>query len=141
MNESQAFILALQTNTCSTIKQIPKSDLHNHFVLGGDRAYLKEKTKITITPIHTPLNSMSEMNRWSCENLGKHFDTRKMRQLLIEATFVQAKNDGVRVLEIGEDVWVLDAFFDHDINALIDAFEHAHNTIAPDIELRLQKMS
>ena len=61
-----------------------------------------------------------------------------MRQLLINATFEQAKLDGVSVLEIGEDVWALGTFFNHDIDALIDAFEQAHQRIAPDIELRLQ---
>lgn len=33
-----------------------------------------------------------------------------MRKLLIKAAFQQAKEDGVTVLEIGEDVWGLGEF-------------------------------
>ena len=58
--------------------------------------------------------------------------------MLIEATFAQAKADGVTVLEIGEDVWGLSEFFHNDIGELIAAFQEANNRIAPEIELRLQ---
>jgi adenosine deaminase len=58
--------------------------------------------------------------------------------MLIEATFSQAKEDGVTILEIGEDVWGLGEFFHGDIDELVVAFETAHKEIAPDIELRLQ---
>ena len=60
------------------------------------------------------------------------------RKLLIEATFIQAKTDGVAVLEIGEDVWGLGEFFDNDIGKLIYAFHDANSRIAPKVELRLQ---
>lgn len=57
---------------------------------------------------------------------------------MIEATFVQAKHDGVTVLEIGEDVWGLAEFFHNDITELIYTFQEANDRIAPEIELRLQ---
>lgn len=41
--------------------------------------------------------------------------------MLINATFTQAKEDGVTILEIGEDVWGLGAFFNNDIDELVDA--------------------
>jgi len=138
MNDSTIFISALKDNNLDELRKIPKADLHNHFVLGGDRAYIKQKTGFDILPITTPLHSMDEMHAWSSVNIGKRFESREMRQLLIDATFEQAKLDGVSVLEIGEDVWALGTFFNHDIDALIDAFEQAHQRIAPDIELRLQ---
>ena len=58
--------------------------------------------------------------------------------MLINATFEQAKVDGVTILEIGEDVWGLSEFFHGNIEELVDAFETAHKEIAPEIELRLQ---
>ena len=57
---------------------------------------------------------------------------------MIEAAFVQAKYDGITILEIGEDVWGLGEFFHNDIAELIEAFQEANNRIAPEIELRLQ---
>lgn len=43
--------------------------------------------------------------------IGQYFNSTEGRKLLIRATFQQAKEDGVTVLEIGEDVWGLKEFF------------------------------
>ena len=138
MDDSSRFICALKNNDLDTIRDISKADLHNHFVLGGSRDYIQSKTGYYIQPIKSVLHSMAEMHKWSNENLGSRFNSKDMHQLLIEATFVQAKNDGVSILEIGEDVWGLSEFFSNDIDDLITAFCTANQTIAPDIELRLQ---
>ena len=81
---------------------------------------------------------MNDMHAWNSRNLGDSFDTAEGRRMLIRAAFYQAKEDGVAVLEIGEDVWGLGTFFHGDIEELVDAFETAHQEIAPEIELRLQ---
>lgn len=138
MEHSNTFITALKNNDLATIKEIPKADLHNHFVLGGSRKYIERKIGYKIEPIKKVLKSMNEMHGWGNENLGDRFNTREMRKLLIEAAFVQAKEDGVSILEIGEDVWGLGEFFSNDIDELIDAFKTANRCIAPNIELRLQ---
>lgn len=54
---------------------------------------------------------MGEMDQWSQKYIGQDFNSTEMRKLLIKATFQQAKEDGVTVLEIGEDVWGLNEFF------------------------------
>lgn len=132
------FIEALESENIDHIRRFPKADLHNHFVLGGSREYLFNKTGVRIDPISSPLQSMREMDAWSRKYIGARFDSPEGRRLLIEATFAQAKNDGVTVLEIGEDVWGLGAFFDNDVEKLIASFQEAKARIAPEIELRLQ---
>lgn len=132
------FTEALINGNIEAIRQCPKADLHNHFVLGGSRKYLLEHSGRDIRPITKPLNSMDEMHAWNTENIGDFFDTPEGRRMLINATFIQAKEDGVTILEIGEDVWGLGAFFNNNIDELVDAFETAHREIAPEIELRLQ---
>ena len=132
------FIEALEKGDLEAIRKIPKADLHNHFVLGGSREFIKDKTGYEIYPITSPLNSMREMDAWSSKYIGNRFNTTEGRRLLIDATFVQAKRDGVKVLEIGEDVWGLGEFFKNDIKELINAFQEANNRVAPEIELRLQ---
>lgn len=129
---------ALKNGDLDSLRKCPKADLHNHFVLGGSRRYLKDETGIDIHPIDKPLNSMDEMHAWNAHNLGNHFESTEGRKTLIRATFTQAVEDGVTLLEIGEDVWGLGAFFDGNIDELISAFETAHREIAPDIELSLQ---
>lgn len=61
-----------------------------------------------------------------------------MRKLLIEATLFQAKADGVTLLEIGEDVWANEVYYDGDVSCLIGTFKSVQREIAPDINLRLQ---
>ena len=132
------FAEALESEKIENIRKFPKADLHNHFVLGGSREYILYNTGHEIKPINEPLSSMSEMDTWSGRYIGDHFNNPAGRRLLIEAAFAQAKEDGVAVLEIGEDVWGLGEFFHNDIGELIDAFQEANYRIAPEVELRLQ---
>ena len=44
------FIEALKSEDLGAIRSFPKSDLHNHFVLGGNREYLLKKTGYEIDP-------------------------------------------------------------------------------------------
>ena len=134
----ESFTDALKQRNLEKIRVFPKSDLHNHFVLGGSRQYLREITGIRIEPVKAPLSSMDEMHAWNRENLGERFETSEMRKLLIRAAFHQAREDGITVLEIGEDVWGLSEFFHNDIDELIEAFTTAQREIAPNIKLRLQ---
>ncbi len=134
---SEEFIDALMKYDNNKIKMVPKSDLHNHFILGGCREYIKQKTGFEIPFLNGVLSSMNDMHAWNSKYIGEHFDSKEMRTLLIEATFVQAKEDGVKVLEIGEDVWGLGEYFDNDIKQLIHIFQDANQRIAPEIELRL----
>lgn len=135
---SEKFIHALKSDDLNVVRQIPKSDLHNHFVLGGDRRYIKSVTGFDIPYFKGTMSSMQEMQDWNNAYLGERFNNSDMRKLLIEATFVQAKNDGIKVLEIGEDVWGLNEYFHNDIDELINAFKGANERISPEIELRLQ---
>ena len=138
MREDSIFIEAIKNGNLDLIRSVPKSDLHNHFVLGGCREYILSKTGYVIEPISRPLESMNEMDAWSTQYIGNRFNSPAGRKLLIEATFVQAKKDGVTILEIGEDVWGLGEFFHNNIEELIVSFQEANERIAPEIELRLQ---
>ena len=132
------FIEALKSENIENIRKIPKADLHNHFVLGGNRDYIFRKTGHDVKPITKPLASMREMDEWNGRYIGEHFNTPEGRCFLIEAAFVQAKYDGVALLEIGEDVWGLNEFFHNDVGELIYTFQETNQRIAPETELRLQ---
>lgn len=132
------FIDELKQENIEGIRKFPKADLHNHFVLGGCRKYLREHIGENIQAIKKPLHSMNDMHAWNEQNIGQIFNSPEGRRLLINATFAQAKEDGVTILEIGEDVWGLNEFFHGDIDELVAAFRTANQEIAPEIELRLQ---
>lgn len=91
MWEDSIFIEAIKSGDLDLIRRFPKSDLHNHFVLGGCREYILSKTGYNIEPISCQLGSMKEMDAWSGQYISNRFNSTEGRKLLIEATFVQAK--------------------------------------------------
>lgn len=68
------------------------SDLHNHFPLGGNREYIRKLAGIDIPFCDGVLTSMQDMHDWNSKYLGDKFHNSRMRKLLIDAAFVQAKN-------------------------------------------------
>ncbi len=100
--------------------------------------YIRESTGIDVQPYKGVLKSMSEMHKWYEKYMGSNFDTVEMRKLLIDATFVQAEKDGVKLIEIGEDVWGLNTYFNGDINNLVESFKTSKAKYGEGIELRLQ---
>lgn len=132
------FTDALRLGDLEAIRRCPKADLHTHFVLGGSRRFIKEHTGRDIRPLEQPIRSMAEMHAWYARNLGEAFETPEGRRMLIQAAFAQAREDGVTILEIGEDVWGLGTFFHGDVEVLVSSFERARQQIAPGVALRLQ---
>lgn len=60
---SHKFIEALKELNIDKVKDIPKSDLHNHFVLGGSREYIQLKTGIRIPFLKGILSTMQDMHQ------------------------------------------------------------------------------
>ena len=74
------FAEALKSESLENIRRFPKSDLHNHFVLGGSREYIFRKTGYKIEPVTQALNTMSEMDAWSGMLLCQDLAQNKMRK-------------------------------------------------------------
>lgn len=139
MNEASAlFKAALRAGDLAALRQIPKADLHNHFMLGGDREWIAEHWGVRIEAIQAPLKSMAEMDQWSQVSINTPFPDRTGRLRLLEATLRQAVKDGVSVLEIGEDVWALKHFYHGDVEDLLASWKAVREAAAPQIELRFQ---
>lgn len=63
------FVEALKNENITEIRKSPKSDLHNHFVLGGNRQFIFNKTGYYIEPLVHPITSMKEMDETTCKAL------------------------------------------------------------------------
>ncbi len=137
-NHDQMFIKALESRDVNLLKLIPKADLHNHFFLGGNRAYIEKHLGINIPELSSKLHNMDEMHKWVNQNIGAIFDTADKRRLAIEATFVQACGDGVTILEIGDDVWANEQFYGGNLDKLIETFQTSHKQFAPETKFRFQ---
>lgn len=107
---SEMFIQGLKKLDLNKIKKVPKSDLHNHFVLGGNRDYIRKKTGIDIYPIKKALNSMQEMDDWNSKYIGQKFNSidlygDELSQPIenFKGIYKRAKNYGIRLkAHVGE---------------------------------------
>jgi adenosine deaminase len=124
---------ALLAGDIGAIRAVPKSDLHNHALSGGHRALVSQWAGRDIAPLDRPIASMAEMHAWVEDRLGSLFEGAKGRLRAFEATFVQAKHDGVTRLEIGEDVWAI-TLWDGDAAQLTRDLSDVHARVAPEIE-------
>ena len=127
-----SFQEALRVGSLEALRLIPKSDLHNHAFGGGNRAWIARTTGRGIAPLDHPLGSMGEMHEWVGRHIGPLFDGPTGRLTAFEATLVQARDDGVTRLEVGEDVWAI-TLFDRDAAKLTRQLVDIHDRVAPDI--------
>jgi len=130
---STPFQTALEHGDLEAIRACPKSDLHVHAIMGGNRDFLRERTGRDIAPLQGVLRSMDEMHVWASNNLGDVFAGVEGRALAFEATFVQARRDGVTRIEVGEDAWGI-TLHDGSAVAVWKMLQTAHARGAPDVE-------
>jgi adenosine deaminase len=97
---------ALEARDLVGLRACAKADLHVHAgFVSGDREYLKAATGLDVPPVGRVLASMDDMHAWVRDQAGDRFHRMPGRLLGVQATFVQARKDGVTRLEAGEDVW------------------------------------
>ena len=124
---------ALVAGDIAALRASPKADLHNHFTFGGNRDYVREKTGVDVVPLDRVLKSMDEMHQWAGQHIGPAFQGPQGRMIGLEATFEQARRDGVTRLDCGEDVWAM-TLWDRDVPRLTETMRAIHARIAPDID-------
>jgi adenosine deaminase len=124
---------ALEAGDLDTLRRVPKSDLHNLFFLGGNRALVSEWAGTDIAPLDRKLGSMAEMHEWVQARFGALFAGAQGRLRAFEATLIQAKVDGVTRLDTGETVWAI-TLHDHSAVALTEALKSVHARVAPDVD-------
>lgn len=93
VDHNMLFIEALKNKDSESIARIPKSDLHNHVPYGGNRAFLETIEGRTIPKPNKKFHTIPEMNAWCNNNIKIENDY----QLRVIASYVQAKQDGIKV--------------------------------------------
>jgi hypothetical protein len=80
------FQTALETGDLAAIRRVPKSDLRNHFLLGGNRALVSEWAGKDIAPLDHKLGRMAEMHEWVQAQVGTLFaeSVRRLRDAPIQ---------------------------------------------------------
>ncbi len=136
MNLHASFAESLKSLQIHSIRQWPKGDLHNHGLMGG-RIDAIEKIYGQKIPRFKPLQgTIQEFDQWIADVyrpvLLHHPDAFR---IAVEAAFIQARTDGIRVLEMSIDSGYGQAFGIKP-EQVISTLSEAHQKIAPDIDFR-----
>ena len=128
------FTEALEENSVEKFKNITKSDLHNHAGRGGNISYIEKYANVIITPPTKPFVSLQDMNNWLNKNIKCHCPSGIDNYLKrVEATFVQAKEDNVKILALDYGVDEVDAL--GGIDRFIKQMKYLQQTYAPQTNL------
>ena len=91
MTEEISFAEAIKQGDLDLIRSFPKSDLHNHFVLGGCREFIIAKTGYVIEPVSRSLGSMNESGWLECRGIGC-YSQKRIRDSLTSAVWTDNIN-------------------------------------------------
>jgi len=130
------FPKALETGTLKEIRTIPKSDLHNHCLMGGRVATIEKFYGKKLSRFKPVKGSIHELDRWIIEVYRPFFmDYPDAFRKAVEAAFLQARSDGVKVLEMSLDIGYAPAFQTKP-GQLVEILKQVHQSIAPGIDYR-----
>ncbi|MEI7723822.1 MAG: adenosine deaminase [Bacteroidota bacterium] len=120
-------------NEIRAIRALPKSDLHNHCLLGGKRSVIEKHLGKNMLPFKATQSGIADLNRWIGKEFRPFFELPDAFEKGVEAAFVQAKFDGVTRLEMSIDV-LFGTIFNVSPQRMVAALKFYHQTIAPDID-------
>ncbi len=116
-------------------RSLPKSDLHNHGLLGGRKSHLEKYLGRKIKPFRMEKDGIASLNRWIREEVRPFFDLPAALEKALTASFRQAKIDGISLLEMSIDVSI-PAILGISARQVADVLNFCHSTVAPQIDFR-----
>jgi adenosine deaminase len=116
-------------------RALPKSDLHNHCLLGGKRSVIEKYYGKRLSRFKAEKSGIGDLNHWIGKEMRPFFDLQGAFEKAVEAAFIQARHDGVTRLEMSIDV-LFGRIFNVSADRIVDALKYYHQAVAPDIEFR-----
>jgi adenosine deaminase len=129
------FLKALKNNDLRAVRKIPKSDLHNHCLLGGNLRLMEKFYGQKIERFRGNRRGIQSVNEWLGKTYRPVFDKPDAFGKAVEAAFLQAKNDGVTVLEMSMDVMIT-KLLNIPLEDVISTLQHYHKEVSPEIVFR-----
>gem|GEM_PF-2138942 len=102
--DSGSFIAALGTRDLSALRQIPKSDLHIHSILGPRLETIEQWLGVTFPRPPEQMSSLDEMVHYAHSVLYPHLMSRQGFEFTARSAIQDALDDGVRILEMSLDM-------------------------------------
>lgn len=117
------------------IRQLKKADLHNHGLLGGKRSVVERFYGRSFSRFKSTGKGIVDLNNWIVKEYRPFFSLPGSIEKAIEAAFLQARSDGVVLLEMSVD-GSFHRIFNVPPGKIIAALQYYHKTVAPGIDFR-----
>lgn len=127
------FQKALHNSDLKLLKTIPKTDLHNHAPLGSRLSDLENTTGKKIAPPPALFKDIAAMDNYIFSNLREHIVSLKGLETTLRLAFRQAKEDGIKKLEMSIDCFFVPLFADKEAG-FIKLLQQIHQEEAADIQ-------
>jgi adenosine deaminase len=126
---------ALKNHDLKAVRLVPKSDLHNHCLLGGQLRTMEKFYGRKIERFRYGDGGIQSVNQWLGKSYKPVFDKPGAFEKAVEGAFLQAKSDGVTVLEMSMDVMIT-RLLDIPVHMIVATLQHFHHEVAPGIAFR-----
>jgi len=130
-----SFTEALKSRDLRSLRKIPKSDLHNHSLMGGRLQSMEKFSGMTLEKFRNGAKGVHGINAWLGKVYRPFFDIPGAFKAAVDAAFIQAKSDGVTILEMSMDAF-MGRLFNIRPEEVVSTFTDSHRTIAPGIDFR-----
>ena len=134
-DESFLFIKSLESGDLKLLRSISKSDLHNHGMMGGRLQTMGKICGTKLERFKAGNQGILDINQWISNVYRPLLVQPIVFENAMKAAFLQAKHDGVTLLEMSIDVYI-GQLLKISPGEIITILERIHNTIAPEIEFR-----
>jgi adenosine deaminase len=116
-------------------RKLPKSDLHNHCLLGGKKIVIERFLGRPLAPFKMSGQGIGALNEWIKTEFRPIFDLPGAFEEAVVAAFLQARDDGIRVLEMSIDV-CFGKLFGPPPEKIAQILDYYHKKILPEAIFR-----
>ena len=129
------FTEALKSRDLRSLRKVPKSDLHNHSLMGGRLRSMEKFSGRNLEKFRNGTKGVHGINEWLGKVYRPLFDIPGAFKAAVDAAFTQAKSDGVTILEMSMDAF-MGRLFNIRPEEVVSTFTASHRAIAPGIDFR-----
>ena len=133
MDDNSLFKYALLNKKLDLLKQVHKTDLHNHSSRGANRKYFEEKYNIKFPDVPT-FKNIEDMNNWYNENIDKYTSGFEGFKDRIISMFIEVNSENVLFFS---PMFCLSMkkYFDNSVEKYIEFIIEMKNKYAPNTVL------
>jgi len=129
------FTEALESRNLKAIRKIPKSDLHNHCLMGGKLRKMEKFYGQELKRFTDGEKGVHGINEWLREIYRPVLEREGSFRAAVDAAFLQARSDGVRVLEMSMDA-LISKLIRISPEEVVTILKDSHRSVAPEIDFR-----